>query len=96
MVSGIRMNRPKSGCEGVSNALTSADAGRRRAVCAHSPFWRAEYVVAGALLDNLSGSHDNDAITQQAHHVKVMGGEQIAHTQQYLQVAQQIEHHGLD
>jgi hypothetical protein len=47
-------------------------------------FGRAEYVVAEALLDNLSGLHDNDAITQQAHHVKVMRDEQITHTQQHL------------
>ena len=59
-------------------------------------FGRTEHGVAGAFLDDLSGSHDDDAVTQQAHHIEVMGDEQIAHTQQRLEILEQIKHHGLD
>ena len=44
-----------------------------------------------ALLDDPSRPHHDDAITEQAHHIQVVGDEQIAHAHRRLQILQQVQ-----
>ena len=49
---------------------------------------RYQNLLGLPLLHDLPRLHDDDAIAQQAHHVEIMGDEELAHPQRILQVLQ--------
>src|SRR5580658_7779110 len=57
---------------------------------------RAEHGLARSLFDDLAGAHDDHAVAQEAHHVKVVRNEKVAHAKARLEILKKIEHHRLN
>jgi hypothetical protein len=57
---------------------------------------REKHAFRGPLLHGLSSLYDDNPIAEHSHNIKVIGNEEIARHQRFLDFLQQFENHGPD